>query len=322
MYRLSAGNLQVRLSDIGARIVSIDYLIDGTFVPMTLGHTDPVAIGADRFYMGATCGPVCNRISNARYSIDGEQYRLPSAGLTHCLHGGEHGLDAQRWQIESADSQQVTMVLAVDNLADGFNGNRQFKVCYQIIDDGLHVTFNATTDQTSPINLTNHAYFNLGEATIFDLQMQLYCDQFLARDEQGIPTGEYIDSAQMGFDLSNWCSVNELVNHNQYSQMKIEQGIDHCFIAPKGKGLTPLASLRSASTGIALHVQGDQPAMQVYTGKFLEAPFSPYQGICFESQGLTDAVNQPDFTPIWVTPDQPYHHQLVYQFELSSLKNR
>ncbi len=305
--------MEVSLANVGARITSIKIPHNGQLLEMTVTPEDSALKQLEPFYLGATCGPVCNRIANASFELNGQSYKLSNNDGNNCLHGGENNISMQSWQVIERDQTQVLFALKLAHLADGFPGNRELLIHYRLSDDNaLSIELKATTDIATPINLTNHAYFNLGDESTRNLLFKLNSEAFLERDQTGIPTGRFIDVLDTGFNTRNWLSIGEFVATNKYQQIVAEKGVDHCFLVANNN--LAKAQLWSINTGICLSVYSDQPAIQFYTGKFLSAPYKPYQGVCFEAQGLTDAVNKAHFDADIVTADEPYARFICYQF--------
>lgn len=309
----NALGMEVTLANIGARITSIKVPQQGELLEMTVAPTDKALQSAEPFYLGATCGPVCNRISNASFELEGKKYQLSANDGVNCLHGGENNVSMQAWRVVEHDPKQALFQLSLAHLVDGFPGNRELFIRYRLSDDNtLSIELKATSDQATPINLTNHAYFNLGDNNPRSLLFKLNTQAFLERDSNGIPTGQLLSTSEMGLDMSNWLSVGEFTDGNKYAQVVEEKGVDHCFLTAQQS--TEKANLWSVNTGICLTISSDQPAIQFYTGKFLAAPYKPYQGVCFEAQGLTDAVNQPNFDSDIIDSANSYSRFIKYQF--------
>lgn len=310
---LNSSGMEVLLSNVGARVTSIQLLRQGKPLEMLLVPSTEALSSDEPFYLGATCGPVCNRISQASFELNGVHYQLSNNDAEHCLHGGRGDLSMQVWDIIEQSHNRVVFAIELAHLADGFPGNRQLQVGYHLTEcNSLDISLGGVTDRATPLNLTNHAYFNLGDDNTQALQFKLSTEALLERDAKGIPTGRVINIEETGFKLDNWLSIGEFVSDNQYSQIITEQGVDHCFIIAPNKGAN--AQLRSVKTGVCLSVYSDQPAIQFYTGKWLTSPYEPYQGICLEAQGLTDAVNHCHFPSVIVDSGASYHRFIRYQF--------
>jgi len=306
---------EATLHAFGARVLSVTLAVDGEKLEMTLPPPAGEALFDDCFYLGATAGMVCNRIGGAKFELDGETYRLEPNNGANLLHGGANGVSTHNWRIEEQSSSSVTMRLEMAPGDDGFPGNRVVLVTYQVTQDNeLKITYKASTDAQSPINITNHTYFTLGEDSIEQLSIRMAASKFLARSDDGVPNGSFASSTDTGFDVSQWNKLGEMIHNNQYQQMIDEAGIDHCFVFDAQSDVVPVAQLRSDVHGITMDMYTNQPSMQLYTGRFLEGNYKPYQGVCLESQGFSDAVNHDNFPSVIVAPNQQYEHRIIYQF--------
>lgn len=308
--------MQVTVLNYGARIASIQCLANGKLREMTLTYAGPEEMLQDSFYLGATCGPVCNRISNATFSLNGTRYQLAANDGKNCVHSGEGNISYRYWALVQPAPNEVVLRLALAHLEDGFPGNREFVVRYRL-DEGnaLHVEMTVDSDRNTPVNMTNHAYFSLGEQGIGNLTFRLNSEKFLQKRADGVPTGSFVDAVETGFSLKDWQRVGDFLANNQYPQI-LEEGVDHCFVMEAGAPDLPKAELVSETNKIKLAVFSDQPAMQLYSSRFLSDPFEPGQGLCFESQGYSDALNQPSFPSIVVRGGDQYRHRLTYQFSV------
>jgi len=307
--------MQVTIASFGARIASVLVPKDGELLEMTVTPDDKTLLTQDPFYLGATCGPVCNRISNASFAIEDTKYQLSQNDGENCLHSGDNNISLREWQIVEHNTQKLVLRLSLEHLENGFPGNRVFTVCYQLSDNNeLTMDYQVSTDQTTPVNMTNHAYFNLGEKSANDLYFKLDATNMLERHGNGIPTGKQLPITTLGFDFNQWTKVDDVIENTPYQQIVEEQGIDHCFVMNKNNRLK--AQLLSKQHNIQLSVYSDQSALQLYTGKFLAEPYIPYQGLCFECQGFTDAVNQPEFESVLVSPEEDYNKSICYRFDV------
>lgn len=312
----NAAGMSVTLFNYGARIGSIKVPVNGGLTEVTVVPDETNQLLEDPFYLGATCGPVCNRIAGARFAINDQEYRLSKNDGQNCLHGGDVNIAKQYWHISEQSSARVVFTLSLEDRADGFPGNREFKAIYMLGEDSsLTIELLASTDKTTPINMTNHAYFNLGEASIWDLQFKLQAKTFLERDCNGLPTGKILPTQLTGYELALATNVRAFIEDNHYPQMRNEGGIDHCFVLSEHQSQEPVAELISEKNRLKLSVFSDKPCIQFYTGRFLCGPFRASQGLCFESQGYTDAVNRTEFPSVLVAPESQYSHTIVYQFD-------
>ncbi|GAB2518764.1 aldose epimerase family protein [Microbulbifer agarilyticus] len=306
--------MRVKVLNYGARIASIQCLANGQLREMTVTHADPQEMPQDDFYLGATCGPVCNRISNAAFSLNGTRYQLDANDGENCVHGGVGNISYRYWALAQSAPNEAVLRLTLTHLEDGFPGNRELVVRYRLDDhNALHIEMTVESDRDTPVNMTNHTYFSLGEPGIENLTFRLNSEKFLQKRGDGVPTGSFVDAAETGFHLKDWQRVGDFLANNQYAQI-LEEGVDHCFVMEADTLDLPKAELVSETHKIKLAVFSDQPAMQVYSSRFLSDPFEPGQGLCFESQGYSDAVNQPEFPSVLVPKGEVYLHRLVFLF--------
>ena len=303
------------LLNFGARLVSIKVPVRGDLTEMLVAYKEHEDYLTDPYFLGAVCGRVCNRISQASFSLEGVDYQVDANNGAHCLHGGRGGFSQQFWTIEEQAESKVVFSLISPHLDQGFPGQLSIRVSYHLQDDNvLAITMQATTTSLTAVNLTHHPYFSLGEPTNQNLKLLLNSSFFLARDDNGIPTGDEVAASALGADLAQLTTVSDLYQKSHYPQILDEQGLDHCFLIKKNKMQQPDAVLVSDLTGVKLAIYSNQSAMQVYTGHFLTAPLRPYAGICLEPQGYTDAVNQPEFPSILIDSDQTYRHASLLEF--------
>ena len=301
--------------NFGARLVSIKVSVNSGLKEMLVGYKKHEDYLTDPYFLGAICGRVCNRISGAAFSLKGFDYKLDANDGLHCLHGGRGGFSQQFWIIEHQSESKVVFSLLSPHLDQGFPGELSIKVSYDLQDnDALAVEISASTSSLTAVNITFHPYFNLGEPTNKNLQLTLNSVSFLARDNDGIPTGRQVATSELGVDLAQPTKVSDFYQNSCYPQIDDEQGVDHCFLMKKNNRQKPDAVLVSDLTGVTLAIYSNQIAMQVYSGHFLTSPLRSYAGICLEPQGYTDAVNQPRFPSILIDPDQVYRHTSLFEF--------
>jgi aldose 1-epimerase len=222
------------------------------------------------------------------------------------LHGGELGLHQQIFQPSpTSASDSLTLSRQLPHLSDGFPGNRLVTVHYELVNaTSLQCDFAATTDRETVINVANHAYFNLG-GPLADHEFRAHCEHFTPFDEQLIPIGTITSLSGSELDFRQWHRLGDSV-------------LDHNFVLRANNKLQKAASLRLRDTQLQLDVLTTQPALQVYTGDGLTAPFSARAGICLEAQAFPDAPNQSNFPSIVLTPGRTYRQRTIYRFgELS-----
>jgi aldose 1-epimerase len=277
-------------------------------IDVVLGYVSAEDYDLDPFYLGSTVGPVANRIADGKVTLVSGTFSISinEPSRSKALHGGELGLHQQIFQPSpTSASDSLTLSRQLPHLSDGFPGNRLVTVHYELVDaTSLQCDFAATTDRETVINVANHAYFNLG-GPLADHEFRAHCEHFTPFDEQLIPIGTITSLSGSELDFRQWHRLGDSV-------------LDHNFVLRANNKLQKAASLRLRDTQLQLDVLTTQPALQVYTGDGLTAPFSARAGICLEAQAFPDAPNQSNFPSIVLTPGRTYRQRTIYRFgELS-----
>lgn len=334
----SAG-LAVQVLPFGGTIASIHW--QGQ--PMTLSYPNHAQWQHDSSCMGSTAGRYANRIAKARYqNSQGEWVQLAANQGLHTLHGGPQGFQYQTWQVQSQSEQQVVLFLESADGDQGFPGRLQIWQTIALVENEVQISYHATTDRETVVNLTNHCYFNLGDGqTLLDHDLQIFAEQVLPVDAEGIPTSMPVPVESYGVAGGDAKPEQALLDFRR--PRKLDQslqrssavggllhGLDHCFVqlttaelanlraavAADSENLPPqlrlLATLRCGQR--QLEVLSSQPGLQAYIGSYLSAPFQPYQGICLEAQNWPDAPNRPEFPSATLEVNQRYQQQIVYRF--------
>jgi len=257
------------------------------------------------FCMGATIGRYAGRISNGGFNIQDTFYPLQS-DIT--LHGGSNGFDKQYWQVVSKSESKVVFHLKDKEGSHGFPGILKIFATYELLDNGLRILYEATSNSETVINMTNHAYFNLnGKDTVLDHQLQMNATHLCETTNELIPTGKLIPISETGNDYRIPTSLDFLP----------QIPLDTPFLVTKDE--TPKASLWSPISGIEMLVHSNQPAMVLFTPKTLEKlsladTYANFPAICFECQNLPDAPNQPHFPDSSLFPKQKYSNEIKITF--------
>lgn len=325
--------LMARVMTYGATLVELH-------VPDASGTTDDVILGfddvagyesSDNQYFGCSTGRVCNRIANAKFTLNGKEYQLAANDGPNHLHGGlSRSLDKVVWNaepFETTDSHGVAFTYTSPDGEEGYPGNLNVTATYSVLRDcnELRVEYRCTTDQATPVNLTNHAYFNLagaGSNTVLDHLLQLNADQYTPTDDTLIPTGQIAPVAGTPLDFRDpealGSRIEQLVD-------TAAVGYDHNFVLnePKQDGvLNPAAVLTDPVSGRRLRIRTNQPAIQVYSGNFLKGQrgkggrtYLQRSAVCLETQHSPDSVNQPDFPSIILKPDEERTFVTAYTFD-------
>lgn len=342
LYTMTNDNgMVVKVSSYGALVTSI-------VVPDKNGKMDDVVLGFDSVegyekdscpYFGAVVGRYGNRLANGQFTIDGKKYQVTKNenGIT-CLHGGKIGFNRKMWEIESYDSEQAMILkctMTSPNGDEGFPGKLEVVVNYILPkkDNSLIVLYGATADKATPVNLTQHSYFNLkgaGSETILDHVLTLNADRFTVVNETLIPTGELRDVTGTPFDFRKPTAIGERIEQD-YDQLKIGGGYDHNWVLSqpheledfKNREMEPAAVLYEPTSGRQMSVYTTEPGVQFYCGNFLDGSlvgkggkaYGKRSGLCLETQHYPDSPNQKDFPSTILRPGEKYRTVTVFRFE-------
>lgn len=332
LFTLSNNNgMEVYLTNYGGRIV-------GLVVPDKNGKKTDVVIGFDsaeayekssEAYFGATIGRYGNRIDQGKFSLDGEEYSITVNNNGNALHGGKKGFQTKIWDAEQPDDNSLVLSYVSEDMEEGFPGNLEVKVIFSINEDNeLKIDYHATTDKTTVVNLTNHAFFNLngeGSGDILDHTLQIYADKFTPVDETLIPTGELRDVEGTPFNFREPKEIGEEINAEN-EQLKNGLGYDHNYelSGKKGEGMNHAATVKGDKSGIVMEVFTEEPGLQFYSGNFMKSKNTLKSGakddyrtaFCLETQHFPDAPNQPDFPSTVLEPGETYETTSIYAFNL------
>ena len=297
----------VRLLNKGATIagISLNGFGANPRSDVVLSYSSATEFDSDPYYLGATVGPVANRLKDGCFDPLNRNHavEINEATRSNALHGGIYGLHQQTFQASPTRTDNaVVFSLALPHLADGFPGDRLITVRYELLENlSLQFDFAASTDRTTVMNLANHAYFNLG-GPLSEHELLLNTGHYTPVNDRLIPTGEISPLKGSALDYSDWKALRDTA-------------IDHNFVLPADGKLRHAASLRLRATQLQLDVLTTQPALQVYTGDGLNTPFAPRSGICLEAQGFPNAPNQSNFPSITLEPGTTYRQRTIYQFK-------
>lgn len=332
-YRLENSNgVVVELLNLGGIITSIKTPdSNGKIADIALGFDDPKQYLDRHPYFGAIIGRFGNRIAGGSFSLDDKDYQLAINNGSNHLHGGIKGFDKVFWDAESfsdINASGVVLHYLSNHMEEGYPGNLSVSVTYTLTnDDILKARYEASTDQKTIINLTQHSYFNLSgdfTAQIFDHELMLNADAFLAVDENQIPTGAYRAVAQTPFDFSSFKTMGKDFNAES-KQLEIGNGYDHCFIInPSETAMVEAAVVHHPKSGRVMKVFTDQPGVQLYTGNFLDntlkakngGTYGPQTGFCLETQHFPDAPNQSNFSTTVLNHGESFTSETWFQFSV------
>jgi aldose 1-epimerase len=331
MFTLSNANgMEVRAISYGATLTSVR-------VPDRNGALDDVVLGFDtldgylggRRYFGAVVGRYGNRIANGRFTLDGTTYQLATNNGPNHLHGGVKGFDKVVWRGETVDRDGTKGVIFTHVSPDGdegYPGTLTVHVTYTLTPaNELVVDYDASTDKATPVNLTQHSYFNLagaGRSDILQHRLTLDADRFTPVDATLIPTGELAPVAGTPFDFRQPATIGARIDADD-PQIKNGGGYDHNFVINRtGPGLVHFARLEDPSSGRTLDASTTEPGVQFYSGNFLDGTATGkagrvYQrrfGLCLETQHFPDSPNNAAFPPATLRPGERLQSKTVFAF--------
>lgn len=307
---------------------------DGALADITLGHATLEPYLAQPQFFGSSVGRVANRIAGGRFTLDGQEYRVPTNDGPNALHGGPDGFDKALWDVTEMRSDPEPLVclgLISPDGDQGFPGTLNVTVAYRLGDDGtLGIEYRATTDRPTLVNLTNHAYWNLAgegaDSGAMDHVLTIPADQFLPTDTTAIPTGEFAYVEGTPFDFRTPQIIGLRVRDGADEQIRIGRGYDHNWVVAKERSATPrlLARLKHRASGRMLEVHSTEPGVQFYSGNFLDGSSIGKGGRCYrmgdaialEPQMFPDAANQPEFGSIRLNPGETYRHAMLFRFAI------
>ena len=322
LFQLSnASGMSVSVINYGATVTSVRAEDrHGEFAEVVLGFSDFSGYQPNVPYFGAVCGRYANRIAGGQFELDGNRYQLEPNDPPHTLHGGGRGFDQQVWTAIDTQSQSVRFEYVSRDGEEGYPGTLTAQVNYRLSDENaLWMEYHAEADQATPVNLTNHTYWNLSgagpdAASVLDHELQLESAAYLAVDDTLIPTGEQVDVEDSPMDFRIRRSIGQRFD-------EVIGGYDHCYVVNRAQAaeLVRAAQLADPTSGRRMEVRTTEPGLQLYTGNFLDgsqatAGYGPHQGVCLECQQFPDAPNQPGFPSTIVRPGGGYRQTTVHHF--------
>jgi aldose 1-epimerase len=281
-------------------------------------------------YFGALIGRYGNRIANGKFVLDGKTYKLATNDGPNHLHGGVKGFDKVVWKAYSSIRNKLEPSLALEYTSrdgeEGYPGTLAVRAVYTLTDDNaLRIEFEATTDRDTIVNLTHHSYFNLaGQGDVLAHEVMINANQFTPVDSTLIPTGELRSVRGTPFDFTTPTAIGARINQDN-QQLKFCGGYDHNWVINKPAGeLGLMARVYEPSSGRVLEVLSTEPALQFYTGNFLDGKLKGkdgqfYQfrsGFCMEPQHYPDSPNKPNFPSVVLKPGDTYKNMILYRFSV------
>ncbi len=328
----NADGMEVCFTNFGGRIVSI-MVPDaaGEMQDVCLGHdsiADYIKFGADGCNFGALIGRYGNRIGNAKFTLDDQEYQLIVNNNCNCLHGGgEVAFHNRMWDANQIDDQTLEFTTVSPDGEDGFPGTVNVKVTYTLTDDNaLQINYQATTDKPTVLNLTNHCYFCLsGDPSKDALEEILYlnANEYTPVDSFVLATGEIASVDGTPFDFREPTCIGDRINDTSNQQIVNGGGYDHNWVLATEGDINMLAgTLYDPNSGIMMEMYTDQPGIQFYAGNFLDGSYAGKRGInypkrsalCFETQHYPDSPNHPEFPSTTLRPGENYNTTTIYKF--------
>ena len=314
--------LKARVMTYGATLVSLE-------VPDRTGRPCDIVLGYDTLdgyiknnpYFGSTVGRYGNRIAKGRFTLDGATYQLATNNGENHLHGGTKGVDKVVWKAESVRGDGEVGVkfsyLSKDG-EEGYPGNLNITVVYTLTNaNELRISYEATTDKATPVNLTHHSYFNLaGEGDVLGHELTINADAYTPVDAGLIPTGEIRPVKDSPFDFTTPHTIGERI-------AQVEGGYDHNFVLRGGGGMMNLAGrVFEPKSGRVMEISTTEPGLQFYSGNFLDGTitgkggrnYSKHYGFCLETQHFPDSPNKPNFPSTILRPGAVYKSLTIHKF--------
>jgi aldose 1-epimerase len=333
LYHLSNKNgMEMTVSNFGARVVEL-------FAPDKNGNFEDVVLGYDNLleyintpggYYGAPIGRYGNRIADAQFTLDGQRYQLEANNGPNNLHGWPGGYHDRVWEVLEATNQVLAMKYVSPDGEAGFPGELTVYMNYYLTDDNeFKITYEATTDKATIVNLTHHSFFNLngqGEGNVRNHMLELNADKFTPVNDVLIPLGELKPVEGTPFDFTDPHLIGERIDADN-EQLKKAGGYDHNWVINREEGNTEtikIASVWVPENGRKMEVFTDQPGVQVYTGNFMDGKGAAKAGkvygkqgaICLETQHFPDSPNQKSFPSVTLRPGETYNHECIYKFSV------
>ena len=298
---------------------------NGNLEDFVLGFDTTAEYEENTPYVGCTTGRVANRITNGNFELDGVNYQLAKNFGENHLHGGVVGLHQRVWNSEPVvhkDGPAVRFTYLSPDGEEGYPGNLLITVVYVLTqDDGFRIEYEATTDKPTPVNLTNHTYFNLaaaGKKELFNHRLTIHADKTTERGNEGIPTGAIVPVKGTPLDFTKPKRIGKHIG-------KLEVGYDHNYVLNHGSGENPALSAEvfDPESGRVMRLFTTEPGVQLYTSYYMEnvsckggSLYSQWQALCLETQHFPDSLNKPNFPSIILRPGKVYRQITEYRFSV------
>jgi aldose 1-epimerase len=322
----NAHGASMQVTDYGARLVALRVPDrNGQLANVTLGFDSLEPYLAHTAYMGCTTGRFANRIAQARFKLDGKEYVLAANISPNHLHGGKKGFDRAVWkaaEVNEPHASGVTFTHRSPDGDEGYPGNLDAAVTIVWTDENeLKISYRATTDKPTVLNLTNHAYFNLSGAGAGDIlghRLTVNADQYLAVDAGVIPTGKLLPVKGTFMDFTEPRPIGSRIAETRFGTLPL--GYDHCYVLRSSRESPALAArVEDPASGRVMEVHTTEPAVQFYTSNYLDGGpanggFAQHSALCLETQHYPDSPNHAEFPSTVLRPGSEFRSTTVYRF--------
>ncbi|CAK9329934.1 unnamed protein product [Citrullus colocynthis] len=329
LFELNNGTMQVLISNLGCTITSLSVPgKDGKLADVVLGFDslDPYLKGLAP-YFGCIVGRVANRIKDGKFTLNGEQYSLPINKPPNSLHGGHKGFDKKVWQVseyKKGENPSITFKYHSADGEEGYPGAVSVTATYTLTSSTTMKLDMEAIPENKPtiINLAQHTYWNLGghnSGDVLNHSIHLWANHITPVDENIVPTGEIMPVKGTPFDFTSEKKIGTSIH-------EVGMGYDHNYVLDCGDeklGLKHVAEVKEPSSGRVLNLWTNAPGVQFYTGNYVNgvvgkggAVYGKHSGLCLETQGFPNAVNQPNFPSVVVKPGEKYQHTMLFEFSV------
>ncbi len=329
----NAGGITVKILSYGGAIAQMMVPDrNGEFRDVVGGYDDIASYEFGDGYQGALIGRFGNRIAKGRFTLEGKEYDLYINDGENHLHGGKYGFNAKIWDVTEEDGEEPALILHLlsPDGEENYPGTLDLTVTYKLTaQNGLSIRYVATTDQTTLLNLTNHAYFNLGgfdSGSVRSLRLWLDADTYLPTEADLIPTGEIRSVEGTPFDFRVMKEIGRDIDAED-RDLRLAGGYDHCLNFTGGESKEPIrrGELYDPNSGRVMEIYTNQPCVQLYSGNFLKNEKIPFKGgygqapqtlLCLETQGMPDSIHHDGFTNCVLKAGEVYDYTTEYRFSV------
>ena len=291
---------------------------NGDVENIVLNHESNQEYLTDSFYLGGVIGRYANRIAKSTFKLDENIFHLDKNEGENHLHGGHNGFHKKHWELIEYDKKQKFVILSINSLdlESGYPGNLNCNVKYSLNDQNeFKIEFFAKSDKDTIFNPTSHSYFNLNptKKSILEHKLKINSDNYIPINYECLPNGSIESVINTPFDFTRFKKIDEEIN-NDYEQLKIGKGYDHCFVLNKNS--SKAAELSSEASGRKLIISTNQPGIQFYSGNHLSGFFNKNQGLCLETQHFPDSPNNDNFPTTKLIANKEYYSETIYFFDV------